>query len=254
MFSISANILDDWTKREPRKAQELLPKIIAKLILSTNASIISFNYQIDNAVQYPGYDGVLVSENQTHFFPSGKSVWECGTDNNIIKKYKEDIEKRHDNPLGVDVNDTVFVFVTSRIWNHKKSIEECINESRTIYQWKDIQIIDASRISLWLEQSIVVSVWLEEIMGMPRSGCVSIEQYWADYCLTTTPKLNKDFFLIGRESIAEKLIKWLEKAEGYQLMRADSMLEATLFIIAVIFSSSDSIKERLLNRIAIIDW
>ena len=42
------------------------------------------------------------------YFPEGKSVWEFGTNDNALEKFKSDIDKRHCEPLGVEVNKTTF--------------------------------------------------------------------------------------------------------------------------------------------------
>ena len=64
--------------------------------------------------------------------------------------------------LSVDTEDTTFIFVVLKIWNHRKSIEELINESKLKYKWKDISIIDAAKIALWLEHYPAISIWLRE--------------------------------------------------------------------------------------------
>ena len=127
--SLTATELDEWSRTNPRRAQEILPELIAKLILASTDKIIQLNFPIEKAIQYPGYDGVLVSEEQTNFFPKDKSVWEFGTNEDTKTKYKEDIKKRSENSLGVDIKSTVFIFATLKTWNHQMSIEDVINES-----------------------------------------------------------------------------------------------------------------------------
>lgn len=191
---ISATDLDFWAQKEPRKAQEILPQLLIRLIFSTTQNIDYFNFPIEKGIQFSGYDGVLVSGEKTAFFPVRKSVWEFGTNEDALGKFNSDIQKRSENPLGIDVTDTVFIFATMKIWNHKISIEELINSKKKIYNWKDIQIIDASKLSLWLGQSPSVARWINEIMGTHINGLISLDQYWLDHCHTTTPTLTKEFF------------------------------------------------------------
>lgn len=75
---ITASEIDAWTKREPRRAQELLPKLVIKLILSSTNSIEDFCFPFGKSIQYAGYDGFLNCGEQTNFFPQGQSVWEFG--------------------------------------------------------------------------------------------------------------------------------------------------------------------------------
>ena len=61
LLSITASDLNNWTSKEPRRAQELLPKLMWKLILASSKSIEDSHFPFDNAVQYAGYDGYLVT-------------------------------------------------------------------------------------------------------------------------------------------------------------------------------------------------
>lgn len=250
---ITATEIDNWARQEPRQAQEILPKLIIKLILSTSNKIDRFNFPIEKGIQYAGYDGTLESSEQTKFFPNGKSVWEFGTDIDAIGKFKSDIEKRSDNPLGVDIRNTVFIFATLKIWNHRSSIEEVINEYRAQYDWKNIVIIDAQTIAMWLEECPSVVVWFSKIIGKHIQGVISIEDYWEDKSSTTKPNLIAQYFLIGREQQFEELKKWFDLSEGYKVITAESGLESALFIIATILNLEDEKRESLISRSVIVE-
>lgn len=230
--SITATEIDAWAKLNPRRAQELLPELIVRLILCTSSKINDYNFPIEKGIQFSGYDGVLDSGEATSYFPEGKSVWEFGTNEDALGKFKSDIEKRHTEPLGVDINNTAFIFSTLKIWNHRTSIEEALNESRAKYNWKEIRIIDGAKIALWLQSHTAVAVWFANIIGKPIHGIRTIEDYWTDYCETTLPKLNKDYFLLGRDSQISKLSKWIEKKSGSLTLISESSIESVLFVAA----------------------
>lgn len=254
---ISAVEIDAWAKADPRKAQEVLPSLMIRLILATSKKIGDFNFPIEKGIQFTGYDGVLESNESTNFFPTGKSVWEFGTNNDAINKFRGDIKKRSTESLGVNINETTFIFATLKIWNHRTSIEELINESKQKYNWKDIRIIDASKIALWLESCPSVSIWMCETIGKTIKGLLSVEQYWEDHCLTTKPILVEDFFLYGRGEQLDSLSDWIsnECEHNYRLLMAESSLEATLFIVASLMALSDSDNNALRgvkNRVVIV--
>lgn len=92
---IAATEIDAWAKLNPRRAQELLPELIVRLILCTSSKINDYNFPIEKGIQFSGYDGVLDSGEATSYFPEGKSVWEFGTNEDALGKFKSDIEKRH---------------------------------------------------------------------------------------------------------------------------------------------------------------
>lgn len=251
-LAFTANEIDAWARGEPRKAQELLPELIVRLILATSKKITDYNFSIGKGIQFSGYDGVLISEEQTSYFPEGKSVWEFGTDADAMGKFKSDIKKRSDDPLGVDVTNTVFIFSTLKIWNHRTSIEELINESKACYSWKDIRIIDGSKIALWIEKCPAVSIWFAEMIGKAVPGIRTMRAYWEECCLTTSPRLSEDFFLIGRDMELESLSEWDLEAPGCRVVIGESSLEATLFIIAAMLKTySDD--DYILNHVLIVE-
>ena len=92
---VTATEIDTWARMNPRRAQEILPELIVRLILSTSSKIDDYNFPIEKGIQFSGYDGVLNSGESTSYFPEGKSVWEFGTNEDSMSKFKEDIEKRH---------------------------------------------------------------------------------------------------------------------------------------------------------------
>lgn len=239
---ISAIEIDSWAKADPRKAQEVLPSLMIRLILASSKKINDFNFPIEKGIQFTGYDGVLDSNESTNFFPVGKSVWEFGTNNDAIGKFRGDIKKRSTDSLGVNIKETTFIFATLKIWNHRTSVEELINESKQKYNWKDIRIVDASKIALWLESCPGVAIWMSETMGKTIKGLLSVDQYWQDHCSTTKPILVEDFFLHGREKQLDSLSEWLghECEQDYRLLMAESSLEATLFIVASLMALSDT--------------
>lgn len=249
--NISATELDTWSKANPRRAQEILPELIIRLILATSNKIISHNFPIEKGIQFAGYDGVLESEEQTNFFPKGKSVWECGTNENLIQKFDDDIKKRTEKPLGVDIRSATFIFVTLKIWNHQTSIEEKINDSKSKYNWADIQIFDASKICLWIEQCPAVSRWLFAVMGKNINGVCTVEQFWEERANSTTPLLKEEFFLIGRDTEKDKVSSWLTQNNGCHVLSAESSLEAVMFLVATIYKSEN--KEELLNRALVVN-
>lgn len=54
ILSIKASDIDNWTSKEPRRAQELLPKLIWKLILASSKTIEDHHFPFEKAVQYAG--------------------------------------------------------------------------------------------------------------------------------------------------------------------------------------------------------
>ena len=70
---LTASEIDAWARENPRRAQELLPELIVRLILCTSSEIRDFNFPTEKGIQYSGYDGVLDSGESSSYFPDGKS-------------------------------------------------------------------------------------------------------------------------------------------------------------------------------------
>lgn len=248
---ITAEDIDAWAKKKPRRAQEILPELVAKLIRASSDKIDSLN--VPN-IQSSGYDGTLVASEQTNYFPKGKSVWELGTDEDALSKFKPDIDKRSTDPLLVDITKAEFIFVTIKIWKHKNfSIERTINEARQKYYWKNIHILDAHELSRWLDDCPSVAIWLSKAIGSHIRGVISAEHYWDDLSDTTNPKLTPDCLIIDREPQIETLSKWLYSPTEYLIVKAESSLEAVLFTVATVLKMEEKQKETLLSRIIIIE-
>lgn len=164
-----AEDIEAWATAHPRRAQEILPELIIKLILCSS-QITDYNFPIEKGIQFPGYDGILVSKEGTAYFPEGKSVWEFGTNEDDLTKFRSDFEKRSEDPLGEKPDETAFVFASIKIWNHRISIGELIHESKEKHPWKEIRILDGSKIALWLQSCPAVTV-TEPVSNMSRETC-----------------------------------------------------------------------------------
>lgn len=231
---ITPERLDSWSSENSRRAQEILPEIVARLVLSSFNKIKDFNFPYGKGIQFPGYDGYLNVDESTNYIPQGVSVFEFGTNENILSKFNEDIKKRSESPLNITKELTNFIFVSSKIWNHKMSIPDKINDTKKDYNWKKIKILDAQTLCLWLEENPAVSIWLSEIINGNISGISTIEKYWDSKIETMNPKLTDKFFIDNREEKVDAIREWLIKSDGYYFIKAESSLEATLFFIAAI--------------------
>ncbi len=239
MIWITAADIDNWTNKEPRRAQEMLPLLIGKLILASSNDIIDYHFPYGKAVQFSGYDGILETKEKSPHFPDGKSVWEMGTDQNIKDKFNDDYKKRTDEPNGVIQAETTFCFVTSRIWNHRQGIAEITKEKDQQKIWKKVKIIDANNLERWLEDCPSVQMWFSVIIGKPKAGIQDAYSFWKDTIATTDPKLNADYFLYNRESVIKKINNILDSDARQIIIVSSSWLEAILCIVAEIVSSED---------------
>lgn len=251
MFIIKANELEKWTDSEPRRAQELLPKLIWKLIMETSRTITDIHFPFEKAIQYNGYDGYLVTDDEMGFYPSGTSVWEFGTDKDIKSKFNSDYDKRSNDPNGIDSKTTTFCFVSSRIWNHREGITEFTQKKIKEKTWKNVRIYDANSLEMWLSKCPATTTWLLEIMGRPAKGLTDAEDYW-DYTTDATPyRLTNIFFTYNPCNFANQLKNLYDKKTKNVLLLATSEIEGILSLLADLKNDNSNSSKRLLSKIVI---
>lgn len=249
ILSIKASDIDDWTCKEPRRAQELLPKLIWKLILASSKTIEDHHFPFEKAVQYAGYDGYLATTDTSSFYPNGISVWEFGTDEDIKSKFNDDYKKRSDNPNGIDTSETTFCFVTSRIWSYREGITEFTKAKQEDSIWKGVRIFDANNLEMWLSECPSVAVWFSRIIEKQFDDIMSLQDYW-DYVVDKTePKLTEEFFCHGRDkSIADDMIKKIESGCSQIILSAESKIEAILTLTADLLKDTNLERQRFLSK------
>lgn len=247
---ITAAEIDNWTTREPRKAQEILPQLVWKLILASCKQINDHHFPYGKAIQYNGYDGFLDTNDEHQFIPHGKSVWEFGSDANSKDKFNCDYEKRTTNPNGITLPETTFCFVTTRIWNHRQGIVEATEEKNAEGKWKLVRIYDANSLEIWLEQAPTVSAWLAELIGKPYRNICDLGSFWDRETKRTKPNLNTEFFTYAREPVSPKILQLINEGVSQIILVGDSSKEAVLTFAAELETAEDLeltyLKERCL--------
>ena len=238
---ITSEDIDSWSDRDSRRAQELLPKLVAKLVLASDADIEKIHFSFGKSIQYAGYDGRLRTTKGSVNIPQGSSVWEFSTERNSLDKFKRDFIKRTESPLDINKLETTYVFVTSRIWHHSTEAAVAAKEALNGSGWKDVLILDASDINLWLDNAPAVAAWFRPIVGKPYIALLPLEDFWTEMTSTTEPKLKKEFFMQGRESCKKEIIEWLkDDISMHKTMVANSVLEAILVFASVLLTSTVS--------------
>lgn len=249
ILSIKASDIDNWTSKEPRRAQELLPKLVWKLILASTNYIEDHHFPFEKAVQYAGYDGYLITSDTNSFYPSGTSVWEFGTDEDIKSKFNSDYQKRSENSNGIETKETTFCFVTSRIWNHREGITEFTTSKQSDGIWKNVRILDANNLELWLNECPSVAIWFSKVIEKPYNNVILLEDYWNSIVEKTEPKLTTEFMCYGRsESIADDIIKYVEDGCSQIIISAESKIEAVLTLAGDLLNDSNTKKQQILER------
>lgn len=210
-----------------RAAQGHVPELVRGLVRATTNELVRIDMVSGDAIQYGGYDGVVEAASASPFVPTGRSVWEIGVSADVKGKADSDYEKRTANPNGIDPAATTFVFVTPRRWASKRAWEK---EHREQGVWRDVRVLDADDLEMWLGRAPVVHAWLSALLGKSWGSVQDLTSYWLDWSEATAPPLSAELVLAGRREAADELRKRVEQPSTVIRVQGDSLDEALAFI------------------------
>ena len=158
--SFDASEINNWS--DTAEAAHRLPELIRRLVLATlSESPVRIHMPSGSSVRLSGWDGLLEVRRGNAWVPDGVSAWEFSCNKGVTAKANEDYEKRSEDPLGLDMATTTFVFVTPRRWAGKWKWEKA---RRAEGLWADVRALDADDLVAWLEQSSKVTNWFAELI------------------------------------------------------------------------------------------
>ncbi|MEP1984364.1 MAG: hypothetical protein ABJJ07_11905 [Maribacter dokdonensis] len=229
MKLVTRDNIERWADTTFSKAA--LPYLISRLVRATTPASTKANLPSGSATYIGGWDGIVNCESETAYVPKGTSLWEFGTNSNIKGKADGDYNKRKGNPIAFTPKDSVFVFVTPRLWSKK---DEWVKEKKTENHWKDVIVYDSVDIEQWLDIALPVSKWFAEepgINGIPFEGVLTAEEFWDEWSYGPI-KLEPDIVIAGREYEQKLLLDILKGYACIKAIKASTREEAVAFIIA----------------------
>lgn len=154
--SIDPSDFDNWADRQVAKGQ--LPTLIRRLLQATlrDPEPRRIDIPSESSINYSGWDGILEVGRGNSWVPEGVSGWEFSCSKYINNRADRNYENRTEDPLGIDMETSTFVFVTPRVWNDKRTwLRKRCAEGR----WQDVRAYDADDLVAWLEQTDEVTQW-----------------------------------------------------------------------------------------------
>lgn len=230
-WEVSANDIKNWTETRKHEAEDLLPRLIHKLILASTTPAL-LHCPSGDSTSVGGYDGVCNVPEGNEFVPAGNSVWECGTNKDVKGKADSDYEKRSSDPGDVTPADSSFIFVTSRVWSNK---DDWITERNAEGIWKEVKALNADDIEAWLHQCPSVHRWFARLIGKRNISEWDIDQAFQVWSTNSQIPLTPSFVLAGREKQIEALKNVLSNPTGLTNICATTISEAYAFTIASLY-------------------
>lgn len=239
MKLVTRNNLENWADTTFSKAG--LPYLISRLVRATTPASTKANLPSGSASYIGGWDGIVNCEKETAYVPKGTSLWEFGTRTGIKGQADENYGKRKKESLGFPARDSVFIFVTPRLWTKKV---DWITDKKAENYWRDVIVYDSVDLEQWLDISLPVSKWFADepgVNGIPFEGALTAEEFWKEWS-TGPVKLEPEVVTAGREFEQQLLFDILQGQACIKAVKASTKDEATAFIIATakLFSSNES--------------
>jgi excisionase family DNA binding protein len=237
---VDADYLESWAGG--RQAEELLPKVVARLIEGTTG-VVGIHMRTGDGIRLRGWDGLVENSPGSPWVPAGPSAWELGTSGNPRRKADDDYDARTAKPLEVEPSVTTFVFVTPRRWPGARKWEQTRrNEGR----WRDVRVLDADDLAAWLRSQPTTHLWFSEEVGLQPLDVRTLSQWWDRFRRQTDPPIPPELLVAGREGSVRRLLDGLESSNSAIFVRATSRDEATAFIAAAFETTKDAPKDALI--------
>ena len=211
---ITENQLHEWVRGNSRIAQGVVVELVWRLVCASSPGPNDRRFPLGDSVEQPGVDGYLNTDFQyPPFVPPGASFWEIGTGVGAGKKATSDYrELTKATPPDIRA-DSTFIFVTPlsarRDWTDtwKEGAQSSWIKRRIRKgEWKDVRVIDGTKLVDWLHQFPSVEFWLARCMGQPVSDIDTPEWRWDGLkTVGEPPSLPADLFLANREGACAKL-------------------------------------------------
>ncbi len=252
MKLVTRNNLENWADTTFSKAA--LPYLIARLVRATTPASTKANLPSGSATYIGGWDGIVNCETETAYVPQGISLWEFGTSTDCKGKADDDYDKRKKNPIGFMPSDSVFIFVTPRLWKNKV---EWITAKKAENHWRDVKVYDSIDLEQWLDNAPSVSRWLASQDGVgtyPFDGIMTVDEFWEEWSIG--PKglvLLPESITAGREYEKDLLLSTLQGDPTIKGVKASTKNEAIAFIIASAKTFQTEEAYRFFSKALIVD-
>jgi transcriptional regulator with XRE-family HTH domain len=211
---VKAQDLDKWSDKQVTRS--ILPDLVRRLVRATGKGLQQVEFPSYEQNHRPGWDGIVIANENDEHVPLGTSVWELSVDKDPKKKANADFAKRTKQTLGLDPSQTVFIYVTTRNWQKK---DEWVSEKKLLAIWKDVRVYDSATLEEWLMRSPGVDVWTANLIGTRTEGLSSIENYWDILQESTRPSLKPGVFLESRDEQIKNLENRLtEKPDSIEIV------------------------------------
>ena len=262
MTLVTENQLDNWVRANSQEAQGLIVELVWRLVAASSPHPLERRFPLGDSIGQHGPDGVLnVNLGYEPFVPEGHSHWEIGTGGDARAKATSDYKDLITSvPDSVRSNST-FVFVTPlsgrRAWSFTwkpESQTNWVKERRKTAKWKDVRIIDGTRLIDWVRQFHAVQTWLAgrihdlspQELDIPERRWEVVSSYGE------SQPLPPEVFLVGRGTGIDRLQKVVAGEERQLNLKTRYPNEAIDFVCAYLMSLDEEVRVDITGRTLVV--
>jgi hypothetical protein len=255
---LTENQVDEWVRGNARDAQGVIVETVYRLVAASAPRPRERRFPLGDSIGQHGPDGILdVEVGLEPYVPDGRSFWEIGTGTDAGDKATSDYNGLTTSlPLEVR-HEASFIFVTPlsgrRDWEHSWKPDAqgtWLTDRVGRGDWKDVRVIDGTRLAEWLNQFPAVELWLaERILGMKASQMESTGQRWDLLkSIGSPPPLTPGVFLANRDEAKQKLSELLSGASLRLKLETHYPDQVADFVSAHIESLDESLRPEAAGR------
>ncbi|WP_221623083.1 hypothetical protein, partial [Burkholderia sp. Bp8986] len=248
MNLVTENFLDEWVRGHSREAQGLVVELVWRLAAASSPRPTNRRFPLGDSIGQHGPDGELETDYPYEpFVPEGRSYWEIGTSIDAQKKATDDYrELTKVVPAEVRATST-FIFVTPLSgrrnfpadWRGENQLA-WIERRQRRSDWKDVRIIDGTKLIDWLHHVPAVELWLANQLGIAVNELEVPGEHWRLLKSTgAPPDLPAELFLIDRQEACERLDAVLAN-EAVQLRLETRHPEQVIDFVSAYIASLES--------------
>ena len=235
---------------ENRLAEELLPDVLRRLVLSSVDAARILDFPVGRAIYFPGWDGHVDCDGAKLYVPVGVSGWELTVrlDNRPRaneRKANEDYSKRTLATDSAVMHGTSYIHWTLRKWSGR---EEWARTKAAEAKWSDVRAYDCSDLITWLIEHPAIHIWLSRRMGKVPPGVLDTFSQWSDWSESAKTPLPRSIVTHGYEVERTDLIRRLESGSAIISVQWEHPKLAAAFVAAVLSDQAEPAVEKLSTR------
>lgn len=240
----TADDLNAFAEKE-KAAEELLPKILRRLVLASVGSIMEVDFPTGKSINEGGWDGHVDCAVGNPFVPTGKSGWELTARGDQKGKADDDYANRVDSVGLEERQETHFVHWNIRKWRER---QKWTDERNAEKKWLGVKAYDAKDLETWLISQLGIHLWVSELIGKKPRAVQDIVSFWDDWSNTPQMPLVPEILIKGYEKQREALVQALSQEPQVISIQWEKTELAVAFLAAVLAKSAEPEIEKLAAR------